>query len=82
MICRENLSWYTDSASTPGVAAAAEDFLATATKHTKEEDLHTYQNFSRDTSLKSRYGKERVEKLKALKRQWDPKGIFTKQLLE
>ncbi len=56
--------------------------LAAATRSFKPEEIHTYQNFTRDSPLESRFGsKERVEKLQALKRKWDPKGVFTKQLL-
>lgn len=56
--------------------------VAAATVGFKEEEIHTYQNFSRDTSLESRFGtKENVEKLKALKKKWDPSGVFTTELL-
>jgi hypothetical protein len=77
----ENLSWYTDETSGEGVQKAAEEALAKATRHCKAEEIHHYQNFSRHDSLESRFGGERVEKLRRLKKKWDPKGVFTKQLL-
>ncbi|KAK0106936.1 hypothetical protein ONS95_003652 [Cadophora gregata] len=78
----ETLSWHTSASSIPAVDAATEKALSIATRSFKPEELHTYQNFSRDTSLVSRFGsQERVEKLQALKRKWDPKGVFTDVLL-
>lgn len=78
----ESLSWYTNPGSGPAVDEATERALAVATRSFKPEELHTYQNFSRDTSLESRFGsQERVERLQGLKRKWDPKGIFNTLLL-
>ncbi|KAH7356488.1 hypothetical protein BKA65DRAFT_494787 [Rhexocercosporidium sp. MPI-PUGE-AT-0058] len=75
----ESLSWYTNADSGPAVDEATERALAAATRSFKPEEIHTYQNFSRDTSLESRFGsRERVEKLKALKKKWDPQDVFTK----
>lgn len=79
--CSENLTWYTKPSSGPGILQAGKKAIAEATKHVKPEEIHTYQNFSRDSSLESRYGKDRIEKLRALKKKWDPKGVFTTQLL-
>jgi hypothetical protein len=79
---RESLSWYTNAESGPAVDEATERALAAATRSFKPEELHTYQNFSRDSSLESRFGsQERVEKLQALKKKWDPNGVFTKVFL-
>jgi len=37
-----------------------------------ESELHTYQNFTRESSLESRFGgKERVKKLQDLKQKWE-----------
>ena len=78
----ESLSWYTNADSGPAVDEATERALAVATRSFKPDEIHSYQNFSRDTSLMSRFGsQERVKRLQALKRKWDPKGIFTKVLL-
>lgn len=79
---RESLSWYTNEESGPAVDESTERALTAATRSFKKEEIHTYQNFSRDSSLESRFGsQERVEKLQALKKKWDPNGIFTKVLL-
>jgi FAD/FMN-containing dehydrogenase len=75
------LSWYTDPASEEIVEKAVKEATAAATRKFKDEEIHSYQNWSRITSLESRYGKERLERLRALKKQWDPKGVFTKELL-
>lgn len=76
------MSWYTNPESSAEVDNAESVALAAVTEGFKEDEIHTYQNFSRDTSLESRFGsKERVEKLKALKKKWDPKGVFTTELL-
>lgn len=57
--------------------------FALATAHLSISDIHIYQNFSRTSSLQSRFGSvERVEKLKRLKAEWDPKGVFAGQLAE
>ncbi len=45
-------------------------------------DYIDYPNVSRDGPLERRYrGEERLAKLKTLKREWDPRGVFTTQLL-
>ena len=76
------MSWYTNPDSGPEVDKAESEAVAAATAGFKDEEVHTYQNFSRDTSLESRFGsKKRVEKLKALKKKWDPSGVFTTELL-
>ena len=76
------MSWYTKPESAVEVDKATKEAIAAATKGVKEEEIHTYQNFTRESSLQSRFGsKERIEKLQALKRKWDPKGVFTTQLL-
>jgi FAD/FMN-containing dehydrogenase len=77
----EILSWYTDPASETIVEKCVMEATAAATRKFKDEEIHSYQNWSRNSSLESRYGKERLEKLRTLKKKWDPKGVFTKQLL-
>ena len=77
----EILSWYTDPASETIVEKYVQEATAAAIQKFKDEEIHSYQNWSRNSSLESRYGKERLEKLRDLKIKWDPKGVFTKQLL-
>lgn len=49
---------------------------------THEAAFVSYTNSSRDDPLEYRYkGAERIARLKALKEQYDPTGVFTKQLL-
>lgn len=49
----------------------------------KDEDIAMFPNHTRGDNLKYRYrGAERLEKLRALKRIWDPEGMFTRQLLD
>lgn len=47
-------------------------------KGTEQKAFVSYANTSREDPIEDRYkGAERLEKLRALKREWDPKGIFT-----
>ena len=49
---------------------------------TEEVAFVSYTNSSREDPVEHRYkGQERVERLRALKREWDPKGVFTKEFL-
>ena len=42
----------------------------------------SYTNTNREDPIEYRYkGEERRRKLKALKKEWDPTGVFTKELL-
>ncbi|KAK7053058.1 hypothetical protein VNI00_004379 [Paramarasmius palmivorus] len=78
----ELLSWYTDSASHGEVDRIEEAVLTLLRQGQDVEDEAAFQNWTRTEPIERRYrGKARLEKLKALKRQWDPKGLFTTQLL-
>jgi len=78
----ECLSWYMDEASTEAVNEWEAESVRLATTGFEQYEVETYQNFSRDTTLESRFpGVERLDKLKALKRKWDPNGVFTKVFL-
>lgn len=47
-----------------------------------EKDFVSYTNTCRDRPLEWRYkGQERIARLKSLKAEWDPKGVFTRELL-
>lgn len=49
---------------------------------TEEKDFIAYANGSREDPIEHRYkGLERLEKLRSLKKKWDPLGVFTKELL-
>jgi hypothetical protein len=49
----------------------------------KEDEFISYTNTCREGPIVWRYkGQDRVARLKALKKQWDPMGVFTEELLE
>ncbi|KAJ7721598.1 hypothetical protein B0H16DRAFT_1677853 [Mycena metata] len=59
-----------------------QEVLSLMRQDQNEEDEAAFQNWTRDEPLRRRYrGAERLEKLKRLKKEWDPNGIFTAQLL-
>lgn len=52
-------------------------------KEQQDDDIAMFPNHTREAKLKYRYrGAERLAKLKALKKTWDPEGMFTRQLLD
>lgn len=73
----EAVTWYTDE----GSAETAWDWQVEALRIMTdgyEEGLETFQNSSRETPIESRFpGEGRLEKLTALKKEWDPRGVFT-----
>lgn len=76
------LSWGSDEDSVNSAAVIVEEVMAHIRRNQPEESYSFYQNFSREIPIEQRYkGAERLEKLKSLKRIWDPRGVFTKQLL-
>ncbi|KAJ7482374.1 hypothetical protein B0H11DRAFT_2173301 [Mycena galericulata] len=78
----ELLSWYTDPESHAEVYRIEQEVLALLRQGQAAENEAAFQNWSRDEPLQRRYrGAERLGKLKRLKKEWDPKGIFTVQLL-
>lgn len=49
---------------------------------TEKDTFVSYTNTSREDPLEDRYkGPERIGRLKALKKEFDPRGIFTAELL-
>ena len=81
-ISQELLSWYTNPSSHDGVRQIEQDTLKYFRAHYDGEKEVTYQNFSRDEPLECYYEEpEKLEKLKQLKKKWDPQGVFTKMLL-
>ncbi|KAK1230304.1 hypothetical protein PQX77_006597 [Marasmius sp. AFHP31] len=78
----ELLSWYTDPASHSEVSRIEQQALALVREGQPDDHVSTYQNWTRTDPIEIRYrGKQRLEKLKALKKQWDPNGVFTRELL-
>ena len=76
------ISWASDEESVKSAAIIVEDVVAHVRRAQLKQDYAFYQNFSREAPIEERYrGVERQEKLKALKRAWDPQGVFTRQLL-
>ena len=48
-----------------------------------DEEWVDYQNGTREDPIERRFrGEERLERLRRLKKLWDPTGVFTTQLLE
>jgi len=76
------LSWYSDPKYHEKILQFDQKAQAQMRKGIEEKDFVAYTNTSRTDPLEYRYkGEDRIAKLKALKRKWDPNGIFTKQLL-
>ena len=49
---------------------------------TNESEYADYQNGTRTGPIELRYrGESRLKKLRQLKKDWDPEGVFTSQLL-
>ncbi|KAL0568747.1 hypothetical protein V5O48_013235 [Marasmius crinis-equi] len=78
----ELLSWYTDPGSHSEVSRIEKQALDLAREGQALEYHSTYQNWTRTDPIEIRYrGKERLAKLKVLKKEWDPNGVFTRELL-
>lgn len=74
----EAIVWYTEE----GTAEDARDWQAEALRLVTEGyevgEVESFQNATRETPIESRYpGDGRLEKLTALKKKWDPNGVFT-----
>ncbi|KAL9593410.1 MAG: hypothetical protein Q9219_007566 [cf. Caloplaca sp. 3 TL-2023] len=76
------LTWYTDSNLHERVLEFDKKAQEIMRADTKEEAYIAYTNTSRDDPVEHRYKDAKaVEKLKQLKRRWDPDGCFTRQFL-
>lgn len=76
------LSWYTDPTLHEKVLAFDKKAQQIMRSDTIPEAYVAYTNTSRDDPIENRYkSDDTVRKLKALKREWDPEGYFTKELL-
>ena len=48
----------------------------------QEADWIDYQNSTRDGPVENRFkGEDRLARLRMLKREWDPMGVFTREFL-
>jgi len=76
------ISWYTDPANHDFVRQMDQKAQVALRTGTKQDAFISYTNTSREDPLEYRYkGADRIARLKALKKEFDPTGIFTKELL-
>ncbi|ROW01494.1 hypothetical protein VSDG_02063 [Cytospora chrysosperma] len=75
-------SWYKNEANHGTVEDITNRAQAAVRSGVDEQDYISYTNIGREDPITYRYkGVDRLEKLKALKKQWDPAGIFTTEFL-
>ena len=78
---RNNLIWHTDAANRAKVDEYSDRYIAIM-RGVDRSEFADFQNGTRTGPIELRYrGEERLEKLQRLKQEWDPKGVFTSQLL-
>ena len=76
------LGWYSDPSQHEKIAQFDREAQEQMRMGTKETAFISYTNTSREDPIEYRYkGEERVKKLKSLKKEWDPTGVFTRELL-
>ena len=76
------MSWYTDATKHTEVMQIDHDAQKLMRLGSEEKDFVTYANTDRNDPLEWRYkGEDRLRKLKSLKREWDPRGVFTHEFL-
>lgn len=81
-MCRNNIIWYMDAASHEKVAELNAECIAISRGPDRSE-YADFQNATRTDPIELRFrGEGKLEKLRSLKRTWDPKGVFTRQLLD
>ncbi|KAL3459522.1 FAD binding domain-containing protein [Aspergillus heterothallicus] len=77
-----NIVWYTNPENCAKVDAYNDECIAVVRGPDKSQYID-FQNATRSGPIEYRYpGEERLARLRELKRQWDPKGVFTRQLLD
>ncbi|KAI1135516.1 hypothetical protein F5Y05DRAFT_174026 [Hypoxylon sp. FL0543] len=77
-----NLIWYTNSASQQRVDEL-NDMSIDIMRGPNRAEYADFQNGTRTGPIELRFrGEGKVGKLKLLKKQWDPQGMFTRQLLD
>lgn len=79
---RNNLIWHTDAQN----RAAVDSFNDKCIAIMRGPNIVEYVDFAngtRDGPIERRFrGKERLDKLRQLKKTWDKNGVFTRQLLD
>lgn len=79
---RNLLSWYRNNSSHNFVESMDKKAQAAMLQGTEEGNFISYTNTNREDPLSYRYeGTQRVKRLQELKKLWDPKSVFTTQLL-
>ncbi|RDA89836.1 hypothetical protein CP533_6947 [Ophiocordyceps camponoti-saundersi (nom. inval.)] len=78
---QNNIIWYTNPESSKRVAELNDECIAVA--RGESDFLVDFANATRSGPLDRRFrGAARLEKLRALKREWDKEGVFTRQFLD
>lgn len=79
---RNSVLWYTDPKNRIEIDGFNENCISLMRGPDKEKYVD-YQSATRVAPIERRFrGAERLARLKSLKKEWDPKGIFTNQLLD
>ncbi|KUJ14527.1 FAD-binding domain-containing protein [Mollisia scopiformis] len=73
----------TDMDSNKIALRSTNEFIAQCQEDQKDKQKAMFPNHSREGNVKYRYrGEARLQKLWALKKTWDPEGVFTKHFLD
>lgn len=82
VIHRNNIIWYTDVSSHKRVAELNAECIAIS-RGPDQSEYADFPNATRTGPIELRFrGEGKLEKLRLLKRKWDPKGVFTRQFLD
>ncbi|RDA83429.1 hypothetical protein CP532_4415 [Ophiocordyceps camponoti-leonardi (nom. inval.)] len=80
---QNNIIWYTDAASKQKVEELNDECIAVARGYGEDNFLVDFANATRSGPLERRFrGQGRLERLRAVKREWDGGGVFTRQFLD
>ena len=79
---RNIFTWYEDPKNHDYVESIDKKAQQIGRAGDKEDEFVSYTNTCRDGPIEWRYnGQDRIARLKVLKKQWDPTGVFTKELI-